>query len=158
MRITEDPLPMAEYDRYCIERLSGKIPQWNSTDLRKKNGDCIYDFSTMPPKIRPSVHDEGNRADDLGGEKALLSTEFYYFGKAAVSLPEVLLPLVKVRRGYKWRPNELLKEEFIRWIRTHQRGVNGDPQMWGDPAITKCGACRAADEAADRAASSDDGC
>ncbi len=53
--------------------------------------------------------------------------------------------------------NEPYKDEFIRWIRTQKRGLNGDPQMWGDKHIDACGVCRATDDAQDLAAP-DNGC
>jgi hypothetical protein len=158
MRITEEVLTHASYDEFCRRHLPKKIPDWNSSDLRRKYGDCIYDFSTSPPTLRPSCHDSGNVKKDMAGRCALLSKEFYYFGKNSVPLPASLTPVVKSGQGHKVDFNELYKEEFIRWIRTQRPGVNGDPQMWGDKNIGSCGSCRAADDAEDLAASPGDGC
>jgi hypothetical protein len=158
MRITEDVMTLAQYDEHCRRHLPLKLPKWKSTDLREKYGDCIYDFSTSPPTLRPSCHNAGNVEKDLAGRCALLSSEFYYFGKNAVPLPKSLLPVVKDGQGHKVKLNEPYKEEFVRWIRTQPRGLNGDPQMWGDKSIAKCGGCRAVDDAEDLAAPPDDGC
>ncbi len=99
MRITEEALTLKQYDEHCRRNLEKKIPDWNSTDLPRKYGDCIYDFSTTPPTLRPSCHGEGNVNTDMAGLHALMSKEFYYFGRNALRLPEHLLPIVKSGRG-----------------------------------------------------------
>jgi hypothetical protein len=141
MRVTKK-VTMRDYDRLCSVELPNKIPVWTSSELTQRFGDCVYDFTIEPPNIRRSCHDETNRGTDLGGKYALLSTEFYYFGKGAPSLPEALLPIVKDGRHHQWKPNEPYKSAFVEWIRTQAPGVNGDPQMWGDREIGSCGGCR----------------
>ena len=79
MRVTRR-VTMRDYDRIGRTELPGKIPDWENTDVRRRVGDSIYDFSTNPATIRRSVHDERNRKRDLSGEYVLLSTHFYYFG------------------------------------------------------------------------------
>jgi hypothetical protein len=60
--------------------LPNKIPKWFSGDPPRMVGDAIYDFSTDPSGVRKSVHNESHRDHDLGGQYALLSEHFYYFG------------------------------------------------------------------------------
>ncbi len=79
MRVGE-VLTIEEYDRFAPIRWPSRIPKIDSRDLSARLGDCIYDFSTHPPKQRPGVHDERNRETDLSGENALIATHFFYFG------------------------------------------------------------------------------
>ena len=116
MRVTER-LSMKEYDEYCQEHLSEKLPDWRHKDFRRRVGDCIYDYSKGgKPKLRPSVHGENNRATDLRGENALLSTHFFYFGIKPEELPSNLKPLVHRTQGHKSRANSDYVDEFVAWI------------------------------------------
>jgi hypothetical protein len=87
MKIT-DKKTLKEYDAFCKNNLTNKIPKWKTKDWRFRVGDCIYDYSIdNEPIIRKGVHNEGNRQRDLGGQNALLSDHFYYFGVEARPLP-----------------------------------------------------------------------
>jgi hypothetical protein len=146
MRITRR-MTMREYDQFCRVHLQGKIPDRSSRDFRKKVGDCIYDFS-MPgdPSLRPSVHEERNRAVDLGGDNALLSEHFYYFGDHPRPLPSNLRPIVQQRQGHKSRANVPYADVFASWIDSlglEPSGLHGEPQLKAklleDPAFaSKC--------------------
>lgn len=126
-------LPMRDYDRYCRESLPQKIPLWDSTDFRRRVGDCIYDYSRRgKPSIRKSVHDEGNRKTDLGGKNVLLSDYFYYFGRDAAQLPDHLLGIRHRTQGHKSRANDSYENAFVQWIDTLGRPRNlvvGEPQL-----------------------------
>ena len=63
MRVTRR-VTMRDYARLGRDEFSGKIPDWESADLRRRVGESIYDYSTTPPTIRRSVHDERNRKRD----------------------------------------------------------------------------------------------
>ena len=131
MRVTEKR-SLAEYDEYCKKKLPNKIPDWSSNDYRRKVGDCIYDYSVPDhPILRASVHTEDNVSTDLGGASALLSDDFYYFGRDVVLLPTHLLPIVH-KRGHKSDANAPYISEFIDWIREHESTHNlvaADPQL-----------------------------
>jgi len=148
MRV-EKKLTMKQYDEHCRTVLLDKIPDWRSSDPQRRVGDSIYDFSTFGPVLRPSVHSPGNYATDLGGRLALLSSEYYYFGKGAVRLPEHLLPIVRQEQGHRSSSNAPIFDAFIAWIRLQRKGVNGTPQMWGVTEIDKSGLCRAAEDQED---------
>src|SRR5689334_20603064 len=57
MRVT-DKMPISAYDNWCRKKLPNKIPDLTSQDIRRRVGDCIYDFSTIAGTLRPSVHAE----------------------------------------------------------------------------------------------------
>jgi hypothetical protein len=132
MRVSK-VLSMAEYDEYCQRSFPRKVPAWDSTDFRRRVGDCIYDYSNGPePEIRASVHNEGNRKTDLGGRNVLLSDHFYYFGRQAVALPKSLWPVRHGTQGHKSRANDPFATKFVAWIERLGRPSNvviAEPQL-----------------------------
>jgi len=116
MRVT-DKMTMQEYDALTRERLPNKIPDWFNRDWRRRVGDSIYDFTTIPPKQRKSVHDVRAVERDLGGGYALLSTDFYYFGDQAVALAGDLLPILAKTQGHRSNVNGPYLDRFVAWIR-----------------------------------------
>ena len=129
MRVTRR-VTMRDYDRIVHTELTGKIPDWDSTDFRRRVGDSIYDFSTNPATIRRSVHDERNRKRDLSGEYVLLSAHFCYFGDRPVALPADLQSIIKIGQGHKVISDERV-ERFMTWIESldvARGGPIGGPQ------------------------------
>jgi hypothetical protein len=134
MRVTEK-LTMKEYDQYCKTSLPKKIPNQESPDYRIKNGDCIYDYGTGKyPKMRPAVHNECHRVHDLGGQYALLSKHFYYFGSQPVPLPEYLYPIIHATQGHKSIQNQPYLELFVDWI--ENLGYKGN-KLYGQPQLAR---------------------
>jgi hypothetical protein len=134
MKVTAK-MTMREYDGYCRLSLQRKIPQWlNRHDFRVRMGDCIYNYSEGDtPKMRRGVHDERNRERDLGGEFALLSSHFFYFGDKPKKLPEGLRPIIHDMQGHKSNANQPYIQEFITWIETFKpNNLYGRPQLWLD--------------------------
>ena len=80
MRV-EEVVSLEDYDRQARERWPDRIPNVQSPDLSERLGDCIYDYSGGRVIQRPSVHKRENMETDLSGENALLSWDFYYFGR-----------------------------------------------------------------------------
>jgi len=136
-------MTMEDYDLFTKSKLPHKIPRIESKDLRRQHGDSIYDFSKYPPCLRPSVHNEENRATDLSGGWMLLSDHFFYFGDKTISLPEDLLGIVKQGQGHRSTSNMPNVDPFIQWIHGlgYQPGsLIGKPQMWLNAQVT-FGAC-----------------
>ncbi|MBZ4187636.1 hypothetical protein [Niabella beijingensis] len=117
-------MTMAEYDLYCKKFLPEKIPNWRGKSYKERVGDCIYDFSTEPPKLLKSVHVEENRRRDLSGVYTLLSDHFYYFGDHPEPLPDYLLPIVNQGQGYKSTLNKPYFEAFVDWIMSQAKAKN----------------------------------
>jgi hypothetical protein len=121
------------YDILCQTKHQGKIPDWHSTDFRRRVGDCIYDYSEeSPPKIRLSVHDERNRKRDLSGENALISNHFYYFGDHPIELPQDLSVLIHNQQGHKVKANQSYLERFVEWIEHLSYEPN---ELYGEPQL-----------------------
>jgi hypothetical protein len=80
-------------------------------------GDCIYNYTAGPtPKLRVGVHTEENKEKDLSGLYALVSKQFYYFGRKPVKLPEDLLPIMLTTQGHKSDENQEYVQLFVNWI------------------------------------------
>lgn len=132
MKVTK-VLSLQQYDQHCKRELPEKIPDWTNADFRRRVGDCIYDYAEPgKPKLRLSVHDEGNRLTDLGGKNAILSTQFYYFGAKPIPLPRNLYPIIHRTQGHKSHANTDHMEPFIQWIQgsgLESNRLYGDPQL-----------------------------
>jgi len=115
MRVAE-VVTLADYDRLAPTKWPSRIPKIDSRSLSERLGDCIYDFSTNPPKQRPGVHGEGNRKTDLSGENALIATHFFYFGSKAVPLPSHLQAICHQQPGHRSNANTAFVQPFIEWI------------------------------------------
>jgi hypothetical protein len=129
MKVTEK-MTMQEYDAFTRQSLSEKVPKWFGRDPRRRLGDSIYDFSYDPPKLRKSVHTEENRQKDLGGQYALLSKHFWYFGDQTWTLPDDLREIVKQGPGHRSKSNESFVERFLEWL----YGLGLEPnELYGRP-------------------------
>lgn len=132
MKVTEEPLTMAEYDAWTKEHLPQKIPDVLNKDFAKKVGDSIYDFSESPPRQRKGVHDKGNMPKDLGGKNVLLSKNFYYFGNRPIRLPKHLLAIVRQGQGHQVDANEPYVSSFLSWLRGQgfkRNSLLGEPDL-----------------------------
>lgn len=150
MRVTEK-LSMEEYDAYCQRRLRRKIPDWQSSDWRRRLGDSIYDFSHDPPRTRDGVHDESQRDRDLSGQNVLLSRDFLYLGDQPIDLPSHLQPICRLTQGHRSIANEPFVRPFLKWLADldHERNCAiGMPQMRlfddlaGETAESSCKGCK----------------
>jgi len=144
MHVTQ-VLTMEEYDAFCRKHLRKKIPDWRSTDFRKRMGDSIYEYSGPRPRLRRSVHGEGNQKTDLAGRNVLLSDHFYYFGNKPVELPGDLLGLVHGTQGHKSRANDRRAPRFVQWIEGEGFRKNvllGQPQLKKKLAAMRHSACK----------------
>ena len=115
MKVTRK-MTMQDYHVFTQQFLRQKIPHWLDSDPRRRLGDSIYDFSCNPPKLLQSVHTEKNRKSDLGGEYALLSEHFWYFGDQAQPLPTDLLGIVKQGQGHRSDSNAPFFDRFLKWL------------------------------------------
>jgi hypothetical protein len=132
-------LTMAKYDEWVATRCRGKLPDVHNPDLRRTKGDAVYDFSTTPPAVRPSVHTTGDREHDLSGQFALLSDRFLYFGCEAKPLPRHLWGLVKDGPGHRSSANAPLAMRVIQWLESLKLPWNsllGDPCDWQADQLT----------------------
>ncbi len=117
-------------------RFSNKIPDYSKGEVVWKAGDNIYkplpngEFQQLQ-----SMHSNGDsenpetKASDLSGENVLISKNFYYFGGSGPQLPPSLEEL-KVGRGHKSQFSKETVSEFLDFISSYPRGINGPPTKW----------------------------
>ena len=131
MKVTSK-LTLQEYDQFCKTFLPKKMPDWGNRDYRRRMGDCVYNYASPVPKMRMSIHTEDNREQDLSGEYALLSKQFYYFGNKPVKLPDELHSIIPTTRGDQPDANQPYVEAFVHWIESLDHRPNkviGEPQL-----------------------------
>lgn len=152
MKVT-DKKPMIKYDEHCKEELLEKIPDMNNKDFRRWKGDCIYDFSKngTSPTQRKGVHNKDNVDTDLGGQYALLSTHFYYFGSEPVEMPLELKGIIHNQQGHKSNANDKYKEAFVNWLEKEHKDKLNNPVLipgmllgkdLSEADIDNCAGCR----------------
>ena len=131
MKIT-DKMTLEDYDIYCKVHLPEKIPDWTNRDIRRRLGDCIYDYTSKAPSQRKGVHNKGNMEKDLRGEYALLSDYFYYFGNQPIPLSENLYQIIKENQGHRSTSNDPHIGTYLDWLKGLGLKVNtifGEPQL-----------------------------
>lgn len=75
-----------------------------------------------------AFHDERHRDHDLGGEKVLISNDFFYFGRDAIELPVEFAVMLATTQGHKNTRDEKLIIRFWNWLgRKRRRGRTGPP-------------------------------
>jgi hypothetical protein len=128
-------IPMELY--WCDKRFNHKKPNVTGS-LVKMYGDNIY-YLDMQSNWRQlnSAHSNGdgsenikNKLDDTGGQNALISTNFYYFGDKAPFIPENFKSLVFSTQGQKCFSGSIMIE-FIQWLESSfDKGIIGLPINW----------------------------
>jgi hypothetical protein len=140
MRVDE-VLTLAQYDIWAHRNCPKKQPDWNHRDFRRRRGDAIYDFSFREPMQRASVHGPANMARDLSGLHALISRQFWYFGRKALEIPDRFYPIIHQTQGEKYKSNGQLLPAFINWLGGLgyvPNKVHGNPTMWEENDSTDC--------------------
>ncbi len=127
-------LPYSKY--FCDRRFAKKIPDYTKKKVVYKCGDNIYeplpngDFRQLQ-----SMHSDGTnenpktKAHDLGGRNVLIASNFYYFGRDAIDLPEALEDL-KVVRNHKNKFSEKIIAAFMNFITRQTTSINAPPTSW----------------------------
>jgi len=138
MKITKI-LSLEEYDQFCKNNLTEKIPSCNDKDWRKRLGDCIYNYSNKLPSLRKSVHNEHSIPRDLRGVNSLLSDEFYYFGEEPRMIPQHLTSIIKKYQGHRKIEDIDLVNDFESWINQFEKNkIYAEPQLAFNTKINSC--------------------
>lgn len=100
-----------------------------------RRGDNIWHYRDRRWRVAPGAfHDESHRDRDISGEKALVATEFYYFGKSAIFVPKRFSPLLATTQGHKNTHDRDEIRRFWNWLRGRapRRGRIDDPSEFTD--------------------------
>lgn len=125
-------------DYWADKRFAKKKPDWDSHRAVARLGDNIYQ-----PDEHGGFHQKrsahwdhkrgrehaGAMRRDLGGEFALASREFTYFGADGPELPQQL-DFLHIQRGHRCRFTAEQVRAVMLWIDSLKRGVRGPPTGW----------------------------
>lgn len=144
MRVSRK-LTLAEYDICCQQELGVKIPgRADHAHLRENlAGDSLYDYTKLTSSGNPQhrggpVHaDLALQVRDWSGKYALLSDQFYYFGREPREIPAHLQRIVKRNQSHYRRTDESEIQAFEKWLEEEgfeRNKVYADPQepVWGN--------------------------
>jgi len=124
-------------DQYWNDkRFQYKKPVLNGT-LQNLYGDNIYHKdsndnwiqSNSAHSLENGIVNEKHLKKDTGGKNAIISENFYYFGDNAQILPKSFNDFLHSGVGEKITPKDL-QNEFLKWLFSHRKGINGDPVNW----------------------------
>jgi hypothetical protein len=100
-----------------------------------RRGDNIWHKVGGRWRIAPgAVHDLRHRNRDTGGVNALVATEFFYFGREAISVPDRFAGLLATTQGHKNTYDSEIIGRFWNWIgrSAPKPGRIGDPLEFDD--------------------------
>ena len=113
-------------------------PSRYDKDVRFRCGNNIYeprptdDFRQLRSMDSDGEHEHiGNKEHDLGGNNALISETFAYFGSKPLTLPPELECLI-VGRGHRSRFSDEVKTQFLEFVGHSGFGIHASPRHWPD--------------------------
>lgn len=121
------------------KRFAYKKPVINGS-LKQMYGDNIYHFEEDDDEwYQANSHHSNsdgtvniyNRDRDLKSKYVLISNEFWYFGKNAVSIPDEFINICKKGPGHRSDFSENYISRFLGWIQeNYERGYSGSPNYF----------------------------
>jgi len=135
----------------CVEEKLTFNDYWNDSRFFKKRpvmngskmqsyGDNIYHIDLNTGKfIQDNSHhslEDGlvnmnNYTRDLSGKFVLISKTYWYFGKEAIPIPDILNGIIKSRQGHKKIDNESLISNFVTWVhQQEEKAFIGEPAQF----------------------------
>jgi len=105
-------LPFQDYwERYPSKRPSSRTPV-------SRRGDNIWhtDSTGVWRGVRGALHDDRHRERDLRGENALISEEFFYFGREAILVPGEFASVLANTQGHRNTHDPELITRFWEWL------------------------------------------
>lgn len=119
-------------------RFASKKPDLNG-DWRQRCGDNFYsqDSDGRWRQHRNRYHlGTSYLSKDTRRPFAFVSQQYWYFGDAALSVPEDLLSLIG-ERGIRTKNSPELVHKFIAWVQQHEPGINGYPSHNPDLGVRR---------------------
>jgi len=139
MRVDEI-LPLNDY--WHDPRFECKKPVIRNGSIMQFYGDNFYHQDDKGNWIQEnSAHsnyddsvNESHLTRDVGGYNVMISKNFYYFGRNAISIPEKYSDTIFTKgRNWAYAKPENTVEEFLDWLaQSYQKNfIYGDPNSWG---------------------------
>jgi len=129
----ENKVSIADY--FLNPRYKNKIPDSNHSFRVYQVGDNVYrpiGSSGGFEQIPNENHDCGEMEEDLSGQFVLTSTEFVYFGSAAIVIPVKIRPSLPPGQhpdGYRTHDEEVARH-FVEHVLAKGSGVLAAPHSW----------------------------
>jgi hypothetical protein len=112
---------------------NGSLPQVYGDNFYHKdiNGNWIQENSAH--SNNEGLLNESHLARDVSGNNVLISLNFFYFGRNAITIPAEFIEVI-FTKGRNWayaKPEESIIS-FIEWLsKTHEKNIiHGDPINW----------------------------
>jgi hypothetical protein len=132
-------LPYQNYSRNS--RFACRKPSAKTAISRR--GDNIWHYKKGNWRVvAGAFHDASHRKRDISGKNALIATEFFYFGQAAIRVPARFEPLLATTRGHKNTYDQATIDRFWKWVesKSPKPGRIDDPFDFTDEACrAQCG-------------------
>lgn len=106
------PIPLQIY----WESYPSKRPSSRTSVTRRGDNIWHQDDSGVWRGVRGALHDVRHRERDLRGENALVASEFYYFGREAIAIPDKFTGILATTQGHKNTYDTELIRRFWRWV------------------------------------------
>jgi hypothetical protein len=131
MKVSE----ILSYQEYWDEPLYAYRKPSSATSITRRGDNVWHRDASGHWQIAPgAIHNESHKDHDLRGEKVLISTEFFYFGRDAIQVPEEFLPILATTQGHKNNRDPGTIGRF--WDSLSKAapkpGRNGDPSEFTD--------------------------
>lgn len=131
-------LSWKQYNTLCLN--DPILYQTKLPSTSNKNGDCLYyyDYGAKTHKMRNNyIHTTQELQKDVDrGKNVLLSEHFYYFGSAAIEVPDFVSQIIPISRGHKSKKNDGVEHKVIDWLQKMRPGVISSPTQ--SPTIHHC--------------------
>lgn len=129
---TTDKLTIAQY--FSHPDFQHKIPDLTSEEFVYQAGDNIYKpqdhgFIQLPNRN----HTVNDTLHDVSGKFVLVSTQFYYFGKSPIKIPEHIRPTIprgQSAHGFLTHDKKRATSFVTFVIKQYQIGVHDCPNTW----------------------------
>jgi hypothetical protein len=110
MRVRE----IVPYQSYWV-RYPSKRPSSRSAIARR--GDNVWHLRNGQWRgVLGAGHNLRHRDHDLQGANVLIATDFYYFGRNAIHVPETFKPMLATTQGHKNTLDVALVNRFWTWL------------------------------------------
>jgi hypothetical protein len=136
--VISEVIPIADYGKLAKYRIKrpGQKPWW------RQLGDNLYFRENGRWQRRKNpFHSAADMSHDLSGINALICKKFWYFGRAAgsVPIPDSLQEIIKAGRGHRRIRDKALIARVVRWLETLPQGRHDEPYHLDDQTfVTGC--------------------
>jgi hypothetical protein len=106
------------YEEYWIDpRFANRKPT-PKTAISRRGDNIWYKVGRKWRVVPGAFHDASLRRGDISGKNALIATEFFYFGRAAIRVPKGFQSILATTQGHKNTTDSTIINDFWNWVRS----------------------------------------